>query len=99
MPVRGPVRVQVWARHVQLGVDRARTGQAPKVIYWLGASRPAAMVAAVARFGYIAACTLRWHPTAGIRLVLFSPLVLIGLVAWAFGYARACQEAAIPATV
>jgi hypothetical protein len=82
-----------WTRHLQLGSDRAQTGPPPTVVRWLGASRPAAVVAGLARLGFLAACTLRWHPAGLPRLVLFSPVVAVGLVAWGLGYARASREA------
>ena len=51
-------------------------------------------LAAVRRFGYFFYRTLQWDISALPRLVIFSPVLLLGLFAWAQGFSRGCAAAA-----
>ena len=60
----------------------------------LGRIAPIAALAALRRIGYFFYRTVQWNIASLPRLVIFSPLLLVGLLAWARGFNRGCELAA-----
>jgi glycosyltransferase involved in cell wall biosynthesis len=85
---------EFWMRSWQLGLDRAIAGPIPRIIGLLGRSHVASLMAGAARFAYIFWRTVRWHPRALPRFLLFSPLVLLGCLRWGSGLAAGFKNAA-----
>ncbi len=48
---------------------------------------------AIRRSAYFFVHALRWYPARLPRLVLFSPVLALGLAAWSRGLSRGCREA------
>ena len=59
----------------------------------LGRIAPVAAVAGLRRFGYFFYRTAQWNMASLPRLLIFSPLLLVGLFAWSQGFNRGCRLA------
>lgn len=61
----------------------------------LGRIAPLAALGAIRRIGYFFVRTVQWNISSLPRLLILSPLLLVGLFAWARGFTRGCQLAAV----
>lgn len=43
------------------------------------------------RFHYIVSCTVRWNMQGIVRIIVFLPILIFGLIAWAEGFRRGCR--------
>lgn len=92
---RGRTTMGAFTAHqFRFGQSRGRYGlHLTRRQQLLGRSRAWAIVAACKRLGYFAARTARWDPPSLLRLIVFSPILLIGLAAWARGFNAGCRIA------
>ncbi|MGH7571916.1 MAG: glycosyltransferase family 2 protein [Gemmatimonadota bacterium] len=93
---RGRVQLGAFREHQErFGLYRARLAShlRPHDLR-LGRSAPGAALISGRRLAYIALRTLRWRPATGPRMIVFLPVFLVGLAAWARGFRAGCREMA-----
>ena len=95
---RGRTRfVDYYRHHYSFGWSRRRYGLLLRAnhprwsgsILWIGPL-------VIRRLGYIMLRTARWNLLGLVRVVALSPLLIVGLVAWAAGFTKAGREAPGP---
>jgi hypothetical protein len=59
----------------------------------LGRRTIVAVPVAGKRLSALVARTARWHPWGLVRLILVSPILLVGLIAWAKAFRDGCRLA------
>lgn len=93
---RGRTSIGEFMQHQRdFGVSRGRYAlNLTKRQQTLGRMVPVAALGALRRFGYFFVRTAQWNLSSLPRLVILSPLLLIGLYAWARGLTRGCELAA-----
>ena len=90
---------ELWRHQERFGHARGAYGLELQPAHRrLGRRAIAAPAIAVKRLSYLVRSTLRWQPASIFRMVLLSPILLFGLVAWCRGFRRGCREP-IPAMV
>jgi GT2 family glycosyltransferase len=94
---RGRTSISEFMQHQQeFGFNRGRYAlNITKRQQTLGRRLPIAALAAARRVGYFFYRTMQWNISSLPRLVIFSPLLLIGLFAWARGFSRGCELASM----
>lgn len=92
----GRTGFRAMLRHnLQLGLWRGRLGLRVGALQLrLGRSMFAIPPFAAWRWFYILRTTCRWHPAGLPRLLVLTPLLLSGLVAWAIGFRRGVRSPA-----
>ncbi len=97
MRVRHEGRRQIaefWRHQYGFGWHRGRSGlRLSRFQRRWGHSRMFAGLFAIRRSAYFFVHALRWYPARLPRLVLFSPVLALGLAAWSRGLSRGCREA------
>lgn len=85
---------ELWRHQMTFGYERGNGG------YFLsnqqqrfGARLIFFPLVVLRRLAYIAGRTAQWNPLGLLRILLLSPVLLYGLVAWAKGFRRGCREA------
>lgn len=92
----GRTGFRAMLRHnLELGLWRGRLGLRVGALQMrLGRSMLAILPFAAWRWVYILRTTCRWHPAGLPRLLVLTPLLLPGLVAWAIGFRRGARSPA-----
>ena len=90
---RGRTSIREFVRHQRnFGFARGRYGlNISRRQQRLGRMAPASAMAALRRFGYLFYRTAQWNIASLPRLVMLSPLLVIGLFAWAQGFTHGCR--------
>ncbi|MEA2080376.1 MAG: hypothetical protein U9P00_11065, partial [Pseudomonadota bacterium] len=94
---RGRTSISEFMLHQQeFGFSRGRYAlNITKRQQTLGRRLPIAALAAARRVGYFFYRTMQWNISSLPRLIIFSPLLLTGLFAWARGFSRGCELASM----
>jgi len=84
-----------WRHQHEFGYYRGLLGLRlrPRYQEW-GKSTIFAAALAVSRLQYFLKSTIRWNKPGLIRLVILSPLILLGLTAWGLGFRNGCRKRA-----
>lgn len=91
---RGRNELGIYLKHQNFfGYCRGAVGM--KVKPWqreLGKHVVMAVPISAKRFLYMGYRTLQWHPAGLVRMTLMSPLLMVGMFAFAAGFRRACRQ-------
>lgn len=88
-----------WRHHEDFGYYRAKFGLRLRPVFQrLGIRAIFAALIALNRLPYFIINTVRWNPMGLVRLFTLSPILLLGLTAWAVGFRRGCKEVSMEVT-
>jgi glycosyltransferase involved in cell wall biosynthesis len=84
-----------WRHQAMLGFYRGRLGLGLRRRWYqrLGRRTIAAVPIAAKRLSMLVARTVRWNPRGLVRVVLVSPFLLVGLIAWTTAFRDGCRLA------
>jgi glycosyltransferase involved in cell wall biosynthesis len=84
---------ELWAHQYRFGFVRAMYGLELSARHRrLGRFAVLAPAVGLKRLGYIAGRAVRWQPLSLLAMVLFFPILLLGMTAWCAGFHRGCGE-------